>query len=169
MSIQQTKHKKLTVEFVRRVFKYDPVESILRWDIRGQGIPYGERAGSLANKHYSVRLFDKVIFVHVIIWFYMTGVWPKYLVDHIDGNYLNNKWVNLREATQSQNMMNTKLRVDNQTGCKGVYLHPNGTFKVIITADKKTYYLGYFKTFEEAVAPRRAAEQKYHGEFARAE
>lgn len=59
MGRQQTKHNGLTVEFVRRVFKYDPNEGVLRWNIRGQSIQYGERAGCITNGHYMVGLWDK--------------------------------------------------------------------------------------------------------------
>ena len=37
--------------------------------------------------------------------------------DHRDGNGLNNQRANLREATQSQNLMNTCLRKDRVQGC----------------------------------------------------
>jgi hypothetical protein len=169
MSVQQTKHDKFTVEFVRRTFKYDPEDGVLRWNIRGQGIPYGKRAGSFANGHWSVRIFDKRFFTGPLIWFYMTGEWPDQMVDHKDGVKTNDKWSNLRLATRAQNAMNAKVRKDNILGHKGIHQNPNGKFRVTITVDKKTLHLGYVKTLKEAIAVRKAAEQKYHGEFARAQ
>ena len=62
--------------------------------------------------------------VHQIIWVYMTGKWPDKLIDHEDLNGENNKWYNLRLATQSQNMMNVGLRATNTTGVKRGFAGP---------------------------------------------
>jgi hypothetical protein len=53
----------------------------------------------------------------------MAGKWPAAGIDHINGNKSDNRWLNLREATQSQNMTNTGNRADNSSGYKGVCWH----------------------------------------------
>lgn len=162
----------ITQELVKKLFKYDPKEGILRWNYRKQGSRLGRIAGyfSKGSGHYYTSIGHVGYYTHIIIWLYMTGEWPTILIDHKDGNKINNKWENLRLATKSQNGMNAKLRVDNTSGCKGVYRHkPSGKWHVRIHANNVAYSLGYFATYEEAVAARREAEIKYHGEFARAE
>lgn len=51
---------------------------------------------------------------------YMTGIWPDPEVDHRNGNRLDDRWSNLREANSSQQGMNMKHRTDNTSGRKGV-------------------------------------------------
>lgn len=58
--------------------------------------------------------------------------------------------------------LNNKIRVDNTSGCKGVYwVERVHMWRVVITFQKKTYNIGYFKDYEKAVAARKEAEEKY--------
>ena len=59
-------------------------------------------------------------------------------VDHIDTNRLNNKLDNLRWATNSENMMNSKIRTNNTSGSKGVYFDKSSKkWRVQITVNGK--------------------------------
>jgi hypothetical protein len=49
----------------------------------------------------------------------MTGEWPKTQIDHINLDKADNRWCNLREATQSQNFANTRILASNGSGFKG--------------------------------------------------
>ncbi len=59
-----------------------------------------------------------------------------------------------------------KTRVDNKSGCTGVYRQKNNTYKVGITFQGVRYYLGVFDNFEDAVRVRKRAEQELHQDFA---
>lgn len=48
---------------------------------------------------------------------------------------------------------------------KGIFLHPNGKYRVTIIKHKKTIHLGYFKTLDEAKEVRLNAEKEYFGEY----
>jgi hypothetical protein len=88
-------------------------------------------------------------------------------VDHRDRNGLNNcKW-NLRPATSSENARNSKMRVQNKSGFKGVHHHLGKVWLAQITYQGKNCYLGTYKTPEEAHAAYCAAAVRLHGEFAR--
>ena len=93
---------------------------------------------------------------------------PKYDIDHINGesSRYDNRKSNLRVCSHSQNMMNAKIRSDNTSGVKGVSWFSKGNkWSAYIFVDKKKIHLGLFTEFEEAVAARKEAEEKYFGEF----
>lgn len=90
------------------------------------------------------------------------------LVDHINGNGLDNTRKNLRAATDQQNSWNRGLRNDNTTGYKGVrYLANRNAFIARIQVDGKRHYLGYFKNPIDAAKAYDAAARDNFGKFAR--
>jgi hypothetical protein len=91
----------------------------------------------------------------------------KRCVDHKDNNPLNNKLENLRWATIYENGANAKMRSHNTSGVKGVSWYKRySKWNVQIRINGVKTNLGYFATLEEATTVRRAAAQKYFGEFA---
>ena len=91
-------------------------------------------------------------------------------VDHIDGNGLNCKKENLREATPNQNMMNSRKRIDNSSGHKGVsWSKSAGKWEAYIRNGGKKLYLGIFEDINEASIAYVIASQKYHKEYGRVE
>lgn len=75
------------------------------------------------------------------------------VIDHIDGNPLNNKRSNLRVCTRKQNMSNMKKPITNASGYKGVHFHKNTTDKVWmaqIRINNKNKFLGAFTSPVEA-------------------
>jgi len=88
--------------------------------------------------------------------------------DHISHDTLDNQRENLRNCTNSQNMMNRKgVNSNNKTGVLGVSPHRK-SFIVWITdpATSESVYLGVYPTIDEAKKVRKEAELKYFGEFA---
>lgn len=90
------------------------------------------------------------------------------VVDHINGNTLDNRKQNLRVCTFAENIINQKRRNDNTTGYKGVSFHVNvKKFIARISVGGNRLHLGCFDTAEEAYAAYCEASKKYHGEFGR--
>lgn len=90
-------------------------------------------------------------------------------IDHINGNGLDNRRPNLRLATSSQQNMNTRLRGNNRSGYRGVSYHTSvGYWRAVIWANGKEFFLGYYKTPEEAHVAYCGAAERLHGEFRRA-
>lgn len=78
------------------------------------------------------------------------------IVDHIDGQPLNNTKNNLRCVNARENKYN-------QLNIKGYYwIKKYNKYRAVITSKRKTKHLGYFKTEEEAHQAYLKAKEKYH-------
>jgi len=91
---------------------------------------------------------------------------PGQLVDHIDGDRLNNVRANLRIVTPSQNAWNSARRCDNSTGYKGVTAHPNG-YLARIRYEGQRIHLGYFERVIDAALLYDLAADYLFGDYAR--
>jgi hypothetical protein len=95
---------------------------------------------------------------------FLTG-WP--LVDHINGNGLDNRRANLRPATQQQNQANCHT-IKSSSGYKGVTFHrATGRWQAAVGYNNRKVYLGLFDTPEQAAHTYDAAARRLFGEFAR--
>lgn len=133
-----------------------------------QRVQIGDRAGTVNPYGYrQVKCIDRVYKAHRLIWFYTHGAWPKGQIDHINGDRDDNRIMNLREATFSSNQANSKRRVTNQSGRKGVSLHKHsGLWHARIMVNYRTVSLGYFKDKDEAHKAYISDAGKYFGTFA---
>lgn len=90
------------------------------------------------------------------------------MVDHINGNPLDNRKCNLRICTSAQNSRNAKMNCNNTSGYKGIYwvekLH-KWRAEIKINYVKKN--LGVFSEITDAIDARKKAEIKYFGEYRR--
>lgn len=82
-----------------------------------------------------------------------------YEIDHKDGNSLNNRKSNLRIVTRLENIQNTRERIDNQIGIRGISPDRNKTYKVDFAFNKQRYYFKNWNSLEEAVYCRKFAEE----------
>lgn len=99
---------------------------------------------------------------------FVTNCPDNMVVDHIGGEKTrsDNRKQNLRICTISQNNMNRKMTNRNTSGVVGVVWDKNKKkWEAIIRINKKQIHLGLFDNFEDAVATRKQAEEKYFGEY----
>jgi hypothetical protein len=90
---------------------------------------------------------------------------PLLQIDHINMIGLDNRKLNLREATASQNAFNKLVQPNNKLGVKGIQkrLSSNGTisYRARIRVNGKLITLGHRSTLEEAIELRKLADIKY--------
>jgi hypothetical protein len=125
------------------------------------------KIGHYRNGYMTGHFKGKKILLHRVIYFKFHNELPE-LIDHIDGNPSNNLVTNLRAADHDKNQMNRALPSNNTSGVKGVYWHKQmRKWQVIIGIERRHVYLGLFDSKDKAIEVRKAAERKFHGEFAR--
>jgi len=106
--------------------------------------------------------------VLVIMHRLIVGAPQGLVVDHIDGNGLNNRRENLGICTNAQNLMNRKNQRNNRSGFKGVSWHKaQGKFRAFIYLKGRHISLGSFSKAKEAAQAYNQASLKYHGKFGR--
>ncbi len=102
-------------------------------------------------------------------WLYVTSEWPVGHIDHINGKRSDNRFVNLRVATNSESAQNSRRRINNVCGYKGVhYKKQLKKFVAQIHADGRVHHLGVFQTAVEVHAAYCKAAEKHFGKFVRA-
>lgn len=91
-----------------------------------------------------------------------------FVADHIDGDTLNNRRSNLREASPEENAQNRGMLANNKTGVHGVSWNvAHRKYAVYLGYKGKNMYLGEYVCLEEATRVRAEAEEKYYGKFRR--
>lgn len=161
----------LTLERLREILSYDPETGIFTWKVKtGSRALKGAVAGHICaiNRYHYVKIDRRRYPSHRLAWFYMTGAWPSDQIDHIDRDFANNAFSNLREASNAENCQNRRVRRDNTSGVTGVmWVERLGKFTVAVGANGKRRHIGVYAAFDDAVEARNRAAADAHGEFFR--
>ena len=151
---------------------YDPETGIVRRlePSSGRRGAVGDEMGYPSGGGMEVRFLGHRVRLHRLIWFYMTGCWPNGVSDHKNRNPMDNRWSNLREATQAQNRRNNSLPTHNTSGHLGVCRDRyKRKWRAQIVINDKTVHIGTYETKEQAIEARRVYAANVWGEFAPAE
>ena len=108
----KAREAQISISWLREVLTYFPESGDFYWtDKAPLARTRGLRAGKPEGKGYwTIGLKGQGFLAHRLAWFYMTGEWPSQQIDHINRVRLDNRWVNLREASNSLNQRNRGLR-----------------------------------------------------------
>lgn len=121
--------KRPSVERLRELFDYEPDTGVLRWRVSpARNVKAGDEAGTILKgcrtSYHTTRITGVLYLNHVLVWTIVKGEWPDRDLDHIDGDGLNYRIENLREATASQNQHNTHgAQRGSSSSFKGVSWH----------------------------------------------
>jgi hypothetical protein len=156
----------MTKDEVLNFFEYQ--NGILYWKKNQGNVKSGSVAGNQRQDGYiDIGFKGRLIRAHRLIWLLHYGYMPEFL-DHVNGVRNDNRIENLRVATRTQNQMNLKKRVNNSSGCSGVYWNKQrNKWAARIQFNCKSKHIGLFSSIEDAIVARKIAEQKFFGEFAR--
>jgi hypothetical protein len=118
------------------------------------GKTFGKPCGHAGQFHRRIGIGSEKFLAHRIAWILFHGhLPPQTIIDHLNGNGLDNRMKNLRIASYSDNSRNTRQYRINRWGYPGVESKNGKTFKASVQIDKKTARLpGTYKTPKEAHA-----------------
>jgi len=152
--------EKLTQERLKEILHYNPKTGIFINKIqRSFSAKKGKTAGAIDGQGYIVIGINyKSYLAHRLAYLYCYGFLPENGLDHID-RIRHHNWIsNLREASTQCNQRNYGNRKDNKSGVKGVSFYKN-KWRANIKNNQKQHNLGVYKSFDNAVCARLAAEQ----------
>lgn len=146
------------------VLGYRP-DGTLFWKIKaGNGrIAIGTTAGfPTVCGGFKVMFQKKAYWVHHVVWALHTGHMPTKFVDHINGIRSDNRFENLRECTQAENMQNRSAVGIGASRLLGVHRYRNGKWASAITKNGQKQWLGVFDTPQEASEAYLSAKRRTH-------
>lgn len=125
---------------------------------------------SRRTSYIELRADGKTVKAHRLAWRLHYGAWPEGMIDHINGNGLDNRIENLREVDSFDSAKNKPLQKNNTSGVVGVRLYkPNGKWVATISNKGKKITIGYFDKKDDAIKARRDKEIEfsYHSNHGR--
>lgn len=167
----------LSADYVRGALDYDQETGIFRWKRRSE-MPLkwnskwaGKEAGFISNGYRTITLSksreDRSAYpASRLAWLIVNGTWPEEQIDHINGIRDDNRWKNLREASNAENNRNKGPQSNNKLGHRGISQYAPDRWLARINANGVKYHLGVFESLDEAISARKAAEERIHGHFA---
>jgi hypothetical protein len=162
----------LTQDRLKELLHYDPETGHFTWLAAPKfgSVKAGSMAGSTGKNGYTyVGVGGAKYLAHRLAFLFMTGSTPDEDVDHVNRDRSDNRWINLRPATRSENMANTGPPGNNTSGHRGVHLRKDtGRWSAYGQCGPRRVYLGCFGSREEASEVVSKWRVENYGEFAAA-
>lgn len=156
----------LSQKKLKEILNYNPETGILTWTKNRRKCKKGNVVGNISSEGYiETKILGKRCSGHRLAFLYMRGRWPKQ-IDHINHVRSDNRWSNLRECTQSQNMANQQLSKVNTSGYKGVYKNKNLKWYAQVCYLGKSIHVGMHDCRHEAAEAYNRKALELFGEFA---
>lgn len=155
----------ITQEKLKELLEYDQETGVFTRKIDCVKTKKGDIAGNDNGQGYKrISIFGKRYRLHRLAWLYVYGIHPVNEIDHINGIRDDNRILNLREVTRSENSQNQrKAKKNNKTGLLGVSSR-NGKYRAQLEVKGKYFSSPPFKTKEEAYEEYIKMKRLHHGE-----
>jgi len=156
-------NESITQERLKELLHYNPLTGIfIRLTKPSNNRNIGDIAGGRDGVYMTISLDGVKYKSHRLAWLYVYGVWPRDQIDHENHDKLDNKILNLKEATNKTNGMNQSKKSNNTSGITGVsWYKRNNQWQSYISVNGKITSLGRFNDFFEACCARLSAKSKY--------
>lgn len=164
----------LTQERLKELLHYDPSTGEFTRLIGVKGAKAGIKAGNITHGYKEICIDRKKYYSHRLAFLYMEGRLPI-LIDHKDGNGLNNCYTNLRECSQSDNLANKCNQRNNTSLIKGLcYIASREAYRARVEingiSNNRYFKISKYKTIEDAISAATSylqeLSQQLHGEYA---
>lgn len=154
-------------ERLKELFNYNPDTGLFTRLKRVSNSLVGSICSSKNSQGYVLIRVDGVKFkAHRLAFIYMDGAAPE-VVDHVNRNKSDNRWINLRGCSKQENCWNRSLNRNNSTTRRNVYWSaPHKKWRVLLKKDRKPIHIGVFQDLELAELVAQMAREKYFKEFA---
>jgi len=151
------------VQALAENLSYDKSTGVIKWKKSIGAAKSGNEAGFVTLQGYKRIGFKGMDYqYHRIAWVLHYGCFPIGVIDHIDGNCINNRIDNLRDATKKENQRNSQISITNTSGITGVcWCKDKNLWESKITVNNKTKFLGRYKTKIAAAYARHVANIEY--------
>lgn len=152
---------------MKKVCVYDPIKgTFTRIKSYGKRLKAGEPWGHFHHGYTAGCINSEKYPCSKLAWLWVYGEYPKEIMDHINRDRADDRIVNLRKASESENHWNIGMKSCNTSGFKGVTFNKQTKkYNAYITVRYVKKNLGGFATPEEAHAKYVEASKLLHGEF----
>lgn len=154
----------LTYQRLKELVSYNPETGIFTNISPRKKIRVGEVAGALdkSNGYIKLTIDKRHYYAHRLAFMFMTEGMPDDVVDHINGDRIDNRWCNLRNASRSLNQQNQRFAPKHgKSGLMGAHQKRSKWSSHIYVSGKKIG-LGVFDTAESAHDAYIQAKRKMH-------
>lgn len=159
--IEKAQKYKRLLEHLKYYYTYEEstgsfyVKRLKPWAKKKVGEKIGSIVGRIGrNAYLAHEIHGKPYKIHHLVWLWHTGYWPIDQIDHINGDKLDNRFVNLREVDNSTNQRNRSVRINNTSGYTGISFMSDRRKWVIqlrLAPKENPKKIGSFDTLDEAV------------------
>lgn len=168
----------LTQEYLKSLISYNLLTGIFVWKTRPLDSFATTRAGKIWNTRFAnktagtthggngylqIKINGESCLAHRLAWLYVHGSMPVDQIDHISHDRLDNRLVNIRACTRTDNQKNKSMDKRNSSGFTGVSWFKRGSkWRADIRVNGKLKYLGSFSDIKDAINARKLANAKYN-------